>query len=176
MVLSQENLIESWNIVLNNAATMCACFWNGEKVDGHRVTPEPFTFDNLLRTHKLLHKFTNASAKEIREIPELTKLQCYHQLFVYHCTRKPYQIEFIRCTKLPTRENSLLQLVRDLGGSFPTPSESKFYKGHFTTSIERYNTLSIQQNVSDICGYGSCQYDGCNYTFFQRQIKIDIVN
>ena len=182
-VIPSESDSESWNIILNNAATMCALFWNVKKVDGHKVTAERFTSDSSLieamkKTHQLIHNFTNASAKKIRESPDLTKLQWYYQLFVNHCTRKPYQVEFIRCTKsscghctkLPTRENSLLQLVREFGGSFPTPSESKFYKGHFTTLIERYNILSFQQNVSDLCEYGTCQH-GCKYTFFSDADK-----
>ena len=47
-VIPSESDSESWNIILNNAATMCARFWNGKKVDGHKVTAEPFTSDSSL--------------------------------------------------------------------------------------------------------------------------------
>ena len=111
-VIPSESDSESWNIILNNDATMCARFWNGKKVDGHKVTAEPFTSDSSL-----------------------------------------------------IEDNSL-----ETGGSFPTPPESKFYKGHFTTLIERYNILSFQQNVSDLCEYGTSQH-GCKYTFFSDADK-----
>ena len=140
---------EAWDEVLDNAVKLCAKFWDKKFYAGFRIRVEEFLTTNpiipkLKSTHQLLHEFTNASKKKIRESAELSKLQQDYQFFVRHVNRKAYQIEFVRCdtkccshcTALPQRDNKLLNTMRMFGGTCPSPEESQFYDGHYRTFLD----------------------------------------
>ena len=169
---------EGWNTVLDNAAEVCTKFWHGRRVNGHKINAFPFLTSNpdiesLKRHHQTIHSFAKASAKQLRDGSDEKLLQKVYQLLVTHCNRKPYQLEFVRCSRplcnhcmsLPKRNNPLLDLVDEFGGSFPSPTESFIHRGHFENFVETFQQLSFKAKHSDISKHGQCPY-GCNYTFF----------
>ena len=183
-----ETDAESWNTVLNEAANTCAKFWNNKKVDGHTIHAKPFSATNsslsdLKEMHNLLKDFVDASAKRLREDPDMNALQKIYRFLVLHADRKPYQIEFKRCqevecphcTTLPQRNNELLDAVRSFGGTFPIPTETfcflKKHRGHYDSFLSQYNSLSYnKRRISPLYSHGVCEH-GCNYGFFSESDK-----
>ena len=159
----KENDDAKWNQVLDRAAVLCSKFWHGKFYAGFRLTVNTFLSDNRLvgqlkSTHKLLHTFANASAKKIKENTDMLELQSMYQFFVRHCNRKAYQIEFVRCkgiscthcSNLPVRQNRLLDMIDEFGGSCPSPEKNNFYPGHYNTFLEMLQTQHCKSSSSKI--------------------------
>ena len=98
-----------------------------------------------------------------------------------HSNRKAYQLELIRCddnptcshcTSLPTRDNPFLRLIKNFGGSVPTPIKNDFVKGHFQSLEDMLlrSTSSITK-IKSSTGHRICPYAGCNYAFFSETDK-----
>ncbi|XP_057291292.1 uncharacterized protein LOC130613938 isoform X3 [Hydractinia symbiolongicarpus] len=181
---------EKWLNVLDNAATVCSKFWNNKIYDGFPIKVETFLSTNpLLKDIKCAHdtikRFCVASRKSIKSSVEFTELQQKYRFFVKHCTRKAYQIEFVRCTStdcdhcssLPLRKNQFLDVIREFGGTCPTPQHSDFFAGHYKTLIEMVQS-QLCRNISSASRIMPClttKYDvcnhGCRYAFFSEADK-----
>ena len=174
---------KGWMEVLDNATILCARFWNKKMYSGFPISVETFLSSNPLvspikATHKLFKEFTNSSKKKIEETPEFKHLQLVYSFLVKHANRKPYQLEFIKCSDhacehcstLPLRENPFLELIRNFGGCCPTPAKSIIYQGHYDTFLEILQRSSVPENDKNFkpTAFGMCD-NGCSYTFFSKQ-------
>jgi len=174
------NDYEGWMKVLDNAVDVCARFWHNKEYCGIPVLVETFKSNNplvphLRRTHQLLKDFTNASAKKLASTPEYDNLRDTYTLLVKHANRKSYQLEFVRCQdrecghcqNLPKRvENEFLSLIRQFGGSCPSPQQSEVYSNHYKTFLEMLRVRSSRdKQLSKITKWGTCK-KGCQYMFF----------
>jgi len=180
-VKPKETDKDGWDRILDIAVELCSKFWNGKKYDGNTIVTELFkTSDplvpSIIQTHEFIKGFVYASKKQINNDPRMLALREKYKMFVNHCNRKKYQLEFIRCennlcthcTKLPTRDdNEFLKAIREFGGSVPTPKFS--HNGHYKTFLEllRLSKLGIVENSKEL---ETCPY-GCSYTFFSKTDK-----
>ena len=141
-VIPADNDTEAWKSILDDASIICAKFWNRRFIDSNKVVARNLKSDdpsigNIKESHKMIKEFVESSRKKIRESETMQNIQDLYRLLIKHCVRKPYQIEFKRCKKrdcnhcisLPTRQNDLLDLVEEFGGSFPIPTENLYFKG-----------------------------------------------
>ena len=189
----KPNENEKWNKVMDNAIECLRKFWHGKKYDGFPINIHSFTSRNAaIASLKLIHdtltgfnEVAGAGRKKLRANNEYRKLIDQYQFYVKHANRKAYQLEFIRCddnptcshcTSLPTRDNPFLRLIKNFGGSLPTPIKSDFVKGHFQSLEDMLirNTSSItkiKRDVRSSTGHGICPYAGCNYAFFSDADK-----
>ena len=177
---------DEWLKVLDQAASLCAKFWDGKFHDGFKVSAQTFLstdplLEDLKKSHSMLNEFVYASAKKIKETPHLLNLQNDYKFFVRHCNRKAYQIEFIRChedscthcSTLPKRENEFLDLINEFGGSCPEPEKSLLFPGHYATFLDQLRILKTghgkaKKKTSSECPsaiFGRCKL-GCSYIFF----------
>ena len=188
-VIPKERDHESWAKVLDEAATLCAKFWHKKVYAGFPLSVETFLSTNPLvaqikATHSLLHRFTNASAKKIREDVQLMELQKIYQFFVKHCNRKSYQIEFVRCQdltcshcrSLPIRHNDLYNMINEFHGTCPAPEPAQFYPGHYKTFLEMIRSQRVQnvaglnqlKIINNSTSFGICPHKECSYAFFSK--------
>ena len=144
---------EGWMKVLDNAAEICSRFWDKKWYNGFQIKVENFKSTNpiiphIKNTHSTFKDFTNASKQRLRETPGYSELQDIYIFLVRHANRKAYQLEFVRCQNsecnhcfnLAARDNSFLTLIREFGGSCPTPRKSEVYKEHYNTFLEAVRT------------------------------------
>ena len=179
-----ENDEEQWDQILNKAVDDCGRFWNGKKWDSFPITVYPFysndpVIPNLKLMHAQLKSFKDASKKKISSTPEYIELQKQYIFFVKHCNRKAYQLEFCRCddnecmhcSSLPSRDNLFLEVIKNFGGSLPSPVCSDANPEHYKSLEEmlRLNsafTNKINRVINNCTDNGFCPYAECNFAFF----------
>lgn len=180
---------EKWNIILDNAVKECAKFWHGKKFENFPVNVHQFLTNNenianIKQVHSLLHSFSNATLSKLKKSTELLYLQEKYKMFVRHCNRKAYQIEFVRCqsttcshcTKLPCRENDFLEVMRNFGGTLPTPTLSEIHQNHYKSLSDmlRLNvstSVSVKKEITSTTNIGVCPYKECCYPFYSKADK-----
>ena len=139
---------------------------------------------NLKAIHALLKTFSNTSLKQITKSPDLQHLRSKYQFLVAHCNRKAYQIEFIRCEssnclhccKLPVRDNVFLEVIRNFGGTLPTPVDSDVHHDHYKSLDEMLNLSTsnlkvLKRSINNCTDNGVCPYPSCHYAFFSKADK-----
>jgi hypothetical protein len=175
-----------WDQILDRAVDDCGRFWDGKKFAGFPIAVSPlYSTDPLIPhlkdVHTKLYEFVNAPKKSLKDQETMfPKLQKDYQFFVKHVTRKAFQLEFVRCvdgscshcSKLPARQNTLLDVVRKFGGSFPTP-EMGITKKHYKSLEEMIRFNNAQLNpftpTYDNCTiHGCCPHKTCRYAFFTK--------
>lgn len=176
---------EGWMEVLDRATETCAKFWNNKIYDSFPINIETVLSNNanikpLKEKHKLIKEFTNCTKKQLTENEQFKDLRETYTFLVKHSNRKPFQLEFLRCSDpgcyhcktLPERENDFLKMIRNFGGSCPTPKKSLFFKEHFETFLDAYqSSLLFKQNKRfKETDFGTCSF-GCSYTFFSKKDK-----
>ena len=84
-------------------------------------------------------------------------------MFVRHCNRKAYQIEFVRCrdcnycNNLPLRENDFLTVMRNFGDTLPVP-EASIHKDHYKSLDDMLRMTGLPQKIL-------CQIPGLSRIF-----------
>lgn len=171
---------ETWHKVLDNATIKCTKFWHNKHYAGFQITVESVLsssdpiIPHIKATPGLLKTFADASAKKIRETPELLELQSFYQFFVKHANRKAYQLEFFRCTSpdcshcssLPLCQYNFLDITQQFGGTCPCPEISEIYPGHYKTFITMLqNPKQQKKDFFNPTEHGVCMH-GCSYLFF----------
>ena len=190
-VTPKPNENEKWDKVMDNAINSLSKFWHGRKYDGFPITVSPFfsndeAIENLNYVHDNITDFNQLAGKQNNDSnPAFNDLKSLYQFLVRHLNRKAYQLEFIRCedagcshcSTLPTRENEFLQVIRNFGGSLPTPTKSDFVKGHFQSLQDMLlrntcSTTQVQRDIRSSTSHGICPYTNvCNYAFFSDADK-----
>ena len=148
-----------------------------------RVSVQPFLTGNdaiphFKKTHELLKTFSNARPRQIENSADLRYLQEKCQMFVRHCNRKAYQIEFVRCrdcnycNNLPLRENDFLTVMCNFGDTLPVP-EASIHKDHYKSldDMLRMSTSKLASRkrcVNNSTSHGVCLYSSCHYAFFSE--------
>jgi len=94
---------DAWLKVLDNAAVLCSRFWNDKVYNDFKIKAKPFLSDHPLiepikKTHISFKEFTKSTNKSLTTVEDFVFLRKTYVLFVKHVNRKPYQIEFVRCT------------------------------------------------------------------------------
>lgn len=168
--------------VLDNTVDISARFWHEKEYCGIPVLVETFKSNNSLvphlrRTHQMLKDFTTASAKKLTSTPGYDHLQDTYTLLVKHANRKAYKLEFVRCeknecvhcSKLPNRhDNEFLTLIRQIGGSCPSPQHSEFYRNHYKTFLEMLRVRSSRdKHPTKITKWGACKKRMSIYVLFR---------
>ena len=93
--------------------------------------------------HELLKTMANCSVRRLRSEPSLTHCRSEYQFFVRHTTRKTYQTEFVKCTRVdcdhcsksPIQAVNFFHFLKRHGGMVPTPKLSSIYGGHYSTLL-----------------------------------------
>ena len=154
-VVPKDSEHEKWNVILGKTVEECGKFWHGRFYDGFPVSVQPFLTGNdaiphFKKTHELLKPFSNARPRQIENSADLRYLQEKYQMFVRHCNRKAYQIEFVRCrdcnycNNLPLRENDFLTVMRNFGDTLPVPSAQN---NSWSTVIDRRKVTFDRQDL-----------------------------
>ena len=87
--------------VLDNAAKLCAKFWDNKVYRGYPKSCETVVSNkpvipSVKAAHHLFKEFSNASNKKLNESSEFIELQSMYTFFVKHANRKAYQLEYVR--------------------------------------------------------------------------------
>ena len=93
-------------------------------------------------------------------------------------TRKTYQIEFVKCTRLDSNHCSkqgiqavnFFKFLQEHGGMVPTPKPSKVYNGHYNTLLhiaKMHPNLDFKDYLPTLKGKSqySCLESTCRYIF-----------
>ena len=106
--LSEHEILKRKAEILDEACSICSKYWEGKAMDSFPVCVECIKSlgEGQTNDHEVLKTMANSSAQKVRGDPQLTKWRSEYQFFVRHLTRKTYQIEFVKCTRLDCNHSS----------------------------------------------------------------------
>lgn len=182
--LSEDEILKRKAEVLDEACCKCSKYWEGKAIDSFPVRVKCVESQGeQTNDHEVLKTMSNSSDRRLRSEPQLANCRLEYQFLMQHLTRKSYQIEFVKCTRLNCDHcsKSTIQAVNFFhflgqhGGMVPTPKLSTVYGGHYTTllhhakmqNIARNAVLHFKENLPSLKGKNQavCQDIGCRYSF-----------
>ena len=184
--LSEDEIFKRKAEVLDEACSICSKYWEGKSIDSFpvRVKCIKSQWGGQINDHEVLKAMANSSAQKLRGDPQLTKCRSEYQFFMRHLTRKTYQIEFVKCTRLDCnhcskqgiRAVNFFGFLQEHGGMVPTPKPSKVYNGHYDTLLniaKMCPNLDFKEHLPSLKGKSqdSCQESTCRYIFNSKADK-----
>lgn len=161
--LKEDEILKRKAEVLDEACSKCSKYWEGKSIDSFPVRVKGLkSLGGQSNDHEVLKTMANSSSRKLKGDPQLTTCRSEYQFFVRHLTRKTYQIEFVKCTRLDCGHCSkqgiqavnFFGFLKEHGGMVPIPQPSKMNPN---VDFKEY-LPSLKGKPQDSCRESTCRY------------------